>query len=434
VQPKIMARPMKFLCTILASATLSQAIRRDFKMDRSPINVVDDISALMQKHTATKGAKSAMQILEKAQKAMAGITPGAKPAMNAALEAVITDIEANVETMIREQHTSTQGALNTALQALSTATDTALEAKTLADSADNAFVACIETEKSRLAAVEGAQASLLAAQEAKVQPCADQDAAAPYSKEFSENDLVFECDISIKGNCDGPMADFTGRVNSLLTGLEADVTRATDVYTAAKGRCDSAKAAIVAAQAALAQAQDEFQTQRQQCMQSHESRQVALCMFGMDLSAKCDSVGDFKALEAQIDGSGSIHSEPDRMAEWASTQVTKCMLQVIIDAKDLANVNLDESSLATCEQEVDYVGSVGTVDRKSGDFAVETGPDRFTCTETQINFSGFSWNVPVATEDTVVQSSQYVKEQFAVPVNTGRGAKFEFCAEGHEVQ
>jgi hypothetical protein len=423
-----MARPMKFLCTVLASATLSQAIRRDFKMDRTPINVVDGISALMQKHATTKGAKSAMQILEKAQKAMVGITPGAKGAMDTALQGVITDIEANVETMIREQHTSTQGALDTALQALSTATDTALEAKTLANSADNAFVACIETEKGRLAAVEGAQASLVAAQEAKIQPCADQDAAAPYSKEFSENDLVFECDISIRGNCDGPLADFTGRVNSLLTGLEADVSSATGVYTAAKGRCDSAKAAIVAAQGALVQAQGDFSTQRQQCMQSHESRQVSLCMFGMDLSAKCDSASAFKALEAQIDGSGSIHSEPDRMAEWTSTEVTKCMLRIIIDADDLANVNLDESSLATCAQAVDYVGSVGSVDRKAGDFAVETGPDRFTCTETQISFSGFSWSVPVATEDTVVQSSQYEKQQFAVPVNTGSGAKFEFCA------
>jgi len=420
---------MKFLCTILASASLSQAVRRDFKMDRNPINVVDGISVLMQNHAATNGAKSSMQILQKAQKAIAGLTPGAKRAMDAALQAVITDIETNVETLIRQQHVATQGALDSALQALSTATDVALGAKTLADSADSAFVTCIETEKGRLAAVEGAQATLVAAQDAKVQPCAEQDAAAPYSKEFSENDLVFECDISIQGNCDGPLEAFTERVNGLLTGLENDVTDATRVYTAAKGRCDSAKAAIVAAQAALVQAQDEFQTQRTQCMESHESRQVSLCMFGMDLSTKCGSARGFKSLEAEIDASNSgIHSEPDRMAEWASTEVTKCMLQEIINADDLANVNMDESTLAACEQKVDYAGSVGTIDRKSGDYNRLTGPDRFTCSEAEISFSGFSWSVPVATEDGVGQSSEYVKQQFAVPVNTGSGAKFEFCA------
>jgi len=69
-----------------------------------------------------------------------------------------------------------------------------------------------------------------------------------------------------------------------------------------------------------------------------------------DLSAKCDSSRGFKELEAQIDGSGSVRPEPDRMAEWVSTEVTKCMLQIVIDAEDLANVALDESSLATCEQ------------------------------------------------------------------------------------
>jgi len=54
-------------------------------------------------------------------------------------------------------------------------------------------------------------------------------------------------------------------------------------------------------------------------------------------------------------------------------------------------------------------------------------PEMFTCTEAEISFSGFMWNVPVAIEDSVVQSSQYEKEDHAVPVNTGSGAKFEFC-------
>jgi len=419
-------KPQKFVCVALACASVGQAVRRDFRVDR-PAAVVDGLSALLQKHVSPAGVESAMQILQKAQKAVAGITPGAKDAMNAALESVITEIEQNVQSKIIQQFGETQVAIDAALSSLSTTTDVLVRSKATADTADNTFVACRETEKSRLQALESAQAALVAAREAKVAPCAEQDAAAPYSKAFAEEDLVFECDISVAGNCDGPLAAFEQQVEGLLSELETDVTAKTQIYTDAKGRCDSAKAAIVAAEGAQAQATAEFQNQREQCLRDHENRQVNLCVFGLDLTGKCSSRSAFEALNAQIDGSTNIRSESERTAEWEATSVTMCMLQLIVAADDLVNVNLNEQSIEGCSREVNYGRDVGVLDRKVSEFNAQVTADRFTCSETEIPFSGFNWVVPVATEDTVVTSSQYNKVAFSVPVNTRDGAKFDFC-------
>merc|ERR1719384_642453 len=348
--------------------------------------------------------------------------------MDAALHNVIAEIEGNVETKIRRDFESTQAAINAAATSLTDTTNTAVAAHAAAVTADETLVACIATEQSKLAAVEAAEATLAAAREARIQPCAEQDAAAPYSKEFAEQDLVFECDISIAGNCDGPLEEFEQRVNSLLSDLEEDVASSTAVFTAAKARCDAAKAAIVAAENAEAAARDAFQTQRQQCLKDQENRHVSACVFGMDLTTKCTSRYQFEDLDSLIDGTGSLRSEADRMAEWEATAVTKCMLQLIVDSPDLVNVNINEESLRKCTEDVNFARDVGVLDRKTDEFAALTTAEKFTCQETEITFSGFTYNIPVATEDTVVTSAQYEKVAFSVPVSVKGGAKFDFCA------
>jgi len=266
------------------------------------------------------------------------------------------------------------------------------------------------------------------ANEAKIQPCAEQDAAAPYSEEFSEGDLVFECDISASGNCDVQLAEFERRIDALLTSLEQDVFAKSEVYTNAKSRCDAAKAAIVVAEDAEAQARQEFQNQREQCMQDHESRQVSICVFGRDLTSKCSSKVAFEELDAEIDGANTPRSESDRQAEFEATSITKCMLQSIVDTDCLANVNLDAETLNACGRAVNYADGVGVLQRHQQDFAALTTPEKFTCGETAIPFSGFNWVVPESTEDTVVTSSQYEKIDFSVPVGEAGGSKFDFCA------
>jgi len=415
------------ICVALACAGVGHAVRRDFKMDR-PAGVVEGLSALIQKHASPSGVQSAMQILQKAQKAVQGITPGAKDAMNVALNSVISEIESNVETKIQQNFEATQTAINAAAGRLTDTTNTAVAAHAAAVTADEVLVACYGTEQSKLAAVESAEASLAAAREAKIQPCAEQDAAAPYSKEFAEQDLVFECDISTTGNCDGPLEAFEQRIQGLLTELQSDVNEKTAIFTEAKGRCDAAKAAIVAAEAALDNAVNVYIDQREQCMRDHEERQVRACVFGADLASKCVSRSDFEALDVEIDGAGNPHSESDRMSEWEATATTKCMLQRIVQSADLVNANINEESLASCAGEVNYVRDVGTLDRKASDFAALTTAEKFTCAESEIELSGFLWAVPAITEDGArPASSQFHKDAFKEPVSAKNDAKFSFC-------
>jgi len=199
------------------------------------------------------------------------------------------------------------------------------------------------------------------------------------------------------------------------------------LYTEAKNRCDAAKSAIVVAEDVEAQARQEFQSQRAQCMQDHESRQVSICVFGRDLTSKCSSKVAFEELDAEIDGANTPRSESDRQAEFEATSITKCMLQAVVDTDCLADVNLSAETLDACRSAVNYVESVGVLQGKEQEFAALTTPEKFTCDEIAISFSGFKWVVPESTEDTVVTSSQYEKIEFNVPVSEAGGSKFDFC-------
>lgn len=416
-----------FVRVALACACLSQAVRRDFKVDR-PAGVVEGVSVLIQKHAAPAAVQSAMQILQKAKKAVQGITPGAKKAMDEALGNVIKDIEDTVQFKIVADHNETQIAIDKRLSSLKTATEAAVAEKQLADDADKSFLSCREEEKDKLGLYETAQSVFEEAKQNQTAPCAEQIASAPYKKEFAEDNLTFECDISIAGNCDSPLAIFKTRLDGLISGLETDVSDKTDIFKAAKGRCDAAVWAFGNATEAQSDAKKAFEDQEKVCEKRRQSRQVSMCLFGIDLAGKCASKAEFETLNNQIDIVNQTHSEVDRQAEWEATAVTKCMLKLIIDAKDLAKVKIDEASVTTCNGAVDFALDVGVLDRRVEEFADLNTAENFKCTETEISFSKYIWNVPVGQPGVAVKSEQYSKETSSVPVSETNPARFEFCA------
>merc|ERR1719401_3365346 len=114
------------------------------------------------------------------------------------------------------------------------------------------------------------------------------------------------------------------------------------------------------------------------------------------------------------------YSHPDRVAEWRTTALTKCMLSKVVDGSEI-----DEASLNACEQAVNFAYDVGTLDRKSQIFAELTAADKFTCSEDHIKFRGETWRVP---QGEAPASSEYTTESFLPEVSLAKGTTpFGFC-------
>ena len=127
-----------------------------------------------------------------------------------------------------------------------------------------------------------------------------------------------------------------------------------------------------------------------------------ICSFRTSLHHKYNTASDYNTLVADIDQvNGGDRLQPDREAEWQTTQVTKCMLSEVINSGDITDL-----ALTNCENDVNFALEVGVLDRKPTEFEQDTTPYNFSCAETALTFSGEMWGVPSATGATP-HSSEY---------------------------
>jgi len=377
-------------------------------------NVVDAVGAFVQTGDAVQSAADLNKILSALQ-----ATPEALETLRASLNAVVTDLETNVLTKIENGFQATQEEVSSRIGALTAATSASQGAKAAADSSDANWIACVGTEKSKLEAHEAAVSALAAAEAAKVQPCAEQDAAAPYSFTPDLN-FEFNCDF-FAGSCDSALANYNTQVNDMVSSLSSDLDAKTDVYTEAKGRCDGAKAEIVKKEGELQLAGEAYDDQRRQCGEQHEARNTGICVFGEKLQEKCHSLSRFKALLYDVDQTNSQFSEVDREAEWGTTKTTICLLEKVV-----ADETIDSAALQACKDSISYTDQVGDLDRKETELGQQTSGDNFSCDEETITFNGETWQTPSA-EVSKPPSSDYKKVAFAPPVTVTTGRPFEFC-------
>jgi len=405
-----MLRACKALLLAL-SADVGIASRNYPKMDQASVpHVMDRINALLQ----TRGLGSA--------KVSVDITPEAQESLNSALAKVVDEIEANVESKIKAGHRGTQEAINKAIAELSAATSQAVNQKKRADELDQAWSDCVREEKAKRVAIEEAEYALAQAQKAQIAPCQLQEDRKMFTFTPDPDKLKFVCDIAEHGNCDPQMTNYQTQIDSMLSTLRTDAAAATSSWTEAKTACDAAKANVVQKQYDLEAAKKAWRAQRQRCLSEHESRQVSMCIFGKNLQHKCEKASAYTDLIAEVEKvNGGEHSHPDRIEEWKTTSMTKCMLQKVI-----SGANIDNDVLDACEAAVDYASGVDELDRKADEYAALTAADKFTCSESSIKFTGEMWNVP---DGDAPASSEYTKESFepAIALNPN-ATPFDFCA------
>jgi len=406
-----MVRACKALLCALAAdvATVSFAIRSNAGVEKSSAvsHVMDKIGSLLQ----TRG----YSMLSKLR-----ITPGATESLNDALSKVISEIGTNVESKIIQGHKQTQAAINQQVDNVKAATTKAVAQKVVADRFDGNWSSCVRNEKVLRVAIEEAEAATQSSRSGVGEPCQLQEDNKMFNAKPEPADLKFECDISKNGNCDSQTNNYESQVNSFLDGMRSDAAAASERWAAAKAACDAAKEDVVKKQSAANSAVEAWTSMRDECLKKHEARHLSMCLFGTDLQSKCEQVGAYSSLLGDAKKEGGVHSNLDRIKEWKAAVVTKCMLQKIIDGGEI-----DAQTLEGCEGSVSFDSDVGVLDEQGTEFQEQTSPDKFTCLESKIKFTGSTWVVPDSAD---AASSDYFMQDYEPAVDlTGGSAPFDFC-------
>jgi len=403
-----MLRARQVCCAVVVVATVSQAVRSNVEASQESAvhHVMDSLGALLQ----TRGLRMIAGV---------DVTPGAGDSMTETLTRVISEIEQNVVTKIKEGHAETQAVTDQKINELTAETAQAVLMKKVADDADDKWFTCVKKEKAMRVAIEDAAKTLSQSRISMKELCGMQDEQKHFNRE-PDVELKLECNFSRSGNCGNMVENYRLQINSMLKGLKSDVGAATDRYTEAKNACDKAKADVVKKHSAHNDSVAAWESQREQCLTKHETRLVSMCQFGSHLQRKCEKAAAYNLHETDIDQVEGQHSQPDRVQEWKTAVMSKCILSKVV-----AGAELDGVAVVECEKSVNFAEQVGVLNRRHEEFENLTKADKFTCTEPTIEFGGRTWRLP---DGQAPDSGGYATEPFKPEVSLVEDtAPFSFC-------
>lgn len=413
------------LRVVLASAVFFPvtAARGSLNEDRF-VSTVEKLGSLLQSHGY---ADSTVQSL-----AAQAITPGAKASLDAALKEVINQLEEKVITKIKGFHDKTQVAINEAIGNLQASTQAAIQKKEAADNADQTWVDCVEQEKAAAKAIETARGDKQQAEAAVTSLCKRMEDRDNISMNQTADQMKFECDISKIGNCDAQVLKYEAQIDSMMSTMTTNVAGHVKSWTEANIACTAAKTELTSKTNALLEREEQWAKQRKTCNDNHATRVMSMCAFGTKFNMKCFDVSNYQNLSQRINESGDEMSDPDRVKEWKTVGVTKCMLLEITQGKDI-----DAAALSQCEAQSDaasFAKNVGVLDTKGGVFQDETTTSKFTCSEQTLKFHGQTWDMSATEDGSKVASAAYVKKaakETAVDV-TPSGTRVDFCSGANQ--
>lgn len=376
---------------------------------------IQSIGSLLQNHDGTFS-----QVMGEIRAlASQAYTPGVDDSLQESLSTVVSDIEQNVESKLIAAFVSMQSEVDSAIAGLEASTMSVVEKSATAIDWDNSWFNCVRQEKSMLAGAEAAEEALQSSRSSVTEPCQLQEDRASYANSPLDTPN-FHCDISEQGNCDAQVENFRLQVSSMIDGVVSDLRAKQELYNEAKGECDAANADVVEKQSEHDTALVAFEERKEECMRTHETRQLSMCLFGTALQQKCEQVSAYHEILGEIDSSEGLLSLSSLQAEWQTAAVVKCMLSKVI-----AGIQIDAAALSDCEGTVDFEQQVGQLDRKEAAFDGLVTPDKFTCSESTITFRGQTWEIVGP------HSSDYRVEDWSPAVSLAEGsAPFTFCEGG----
>jgi len=268
--------------------------------------------------------------------------------------------------------------------------------------------------------VEEAEQNLKDSRSNTEEPCQREQDLSSFSYDADVSKFVFECDMSRDRGCRNAFRSFDQGVDGVLSDLRAKESKHSSDHQSAKEACKAARDDVVRKQNDLDNKKGEWEAQGEECDDKHEERNTAMCLFGLKLKTKCESVGDYQALIGDVDKvNGGVYSHPDRVQQWRAAHVTKCML-----GKVVSDFEINSATMSECDGTVDFDTQVGKIDKKAGVVSDLTKPESFTCQEKTIKFYGQTWDIPEGDG----KSSDYVRRAWEPEINFDKDSPpFAFC-------
>lgn len=377
---------------ILASSALELgvSVRQSLKVDHAgqSAHLTSSIASVVE----SRKAGNEQEVQDKLRD-LASATPSLN--FNEIVQVLIDNITSEVQSMIMRGKNATDDEMKRRIQQLDTDTYAAMEAKRAADDADEAWFECVRGEKELQEIEEQKQQEVERAQEATVIPCSGRDDSKIYSGKAPEP-MQLTCDFSQGDECDTELQKITQAVTERLQSLKQEVGQQKSVWTGYSEQCNEAWEAHARAEADLELAERERTQKQGECSLLKGKRGIAICTFGEALQVKCAAFSSYNEIKEQLDQQGNVHSQVDRIAEWATTEVTRCLLQDQIDNDVLSDPAQARQSLEACTASTDFEAQGGDLSRQSKQEQVDTlmTEERFTCVDLHFEFyNGQAWDV-----------------------------------------
>jgi len=215
--------------------------------------------------------------------------------------------------------------------------------------------------------------------------------------------------LSGEDTCPSAVASENEYYSEKMSMTRTLVAEKVDIWRGLAGECDRLTSLGIDQEHDTAEKEQAFFFQHGTCMQLNPRRQVAQCLYGVKLLYKCVHFEDYAALVAKIEGTGTEHSNSDRLKELQTMLTAECL----IDRHVLGEQDYVEGSLDSCRTKAEQNAEVIPVDTKAS--VVNSLTHIATCAMGAATFSGQSWNLPDHPNPT---SSEYeLIEDYSVAVN-----------------
>jgi len=326
---------------------------------------------------------------------LASATPDLSSNFNGMLQDLIDKITSEAQTIIMRSKKDTDDEMQRRIQQLDTDTHAAMEAKAAAADEDEAWFECVREEKELQEFEEEKQQELERALQATEVPCSGRDDNRIYSREAQQL-MELTCDFSQGDQCAAELQKIEQAVTESLQSLKQAVTHQESVYDGFDEQCNASWEAHARAEADLKLAENARIQKQGECPPLQEKRRDSICSFGEALQVKCAAFNSYNQIKEQLDQQGNVHSQVDRIAEWATTEATRCLLQDQIDNNVLSDPAQARQSLEACIASADFEAQGGDLARQSKQDDVDAlmTEERFTCVDLHFQFyNGQAWDV-----------------------------------------
>lgn len=388
------------------------------------------IGVLVQEHMHDSKSKAQQRTMDalrlSAERAMdlEAATPEVQESMGDLLRKAIDDIRTTVDSKIQGGHDATQGEIDQRVDAVQAGSEGTAAKYDDAVSADELWLGCVVEEREKLQEVEEARANLTEAQDVARAAREHMEEVARFTKEAPASlPLSMTCSPGQDSGCASSLGALRATLDGYKQELAGEIGQAQQTFGAAFAAHEAAEGDVAEKEAQVSQKEESWRSQRSLCQGNAQERAQKMCSFGESLQGMCvqiQSYHDFMGLVDEADG--GEYSNADRMAEWTTSHLTKCLLEKVVNG-----FQLDSEALAECEGTADFATDVGVLARKGEEVEQAAASDAYSCDSVQISFMGWTWDVPAEVDG--ISSDQYQRVEpwqpsFSVDADS---QMFDFC-------